>query len=98
MKLANGEIDTFAAWTVESRDSNQILLTDIRGNTRSWLMVEPSGDGATLLFGSAVVPREIDGTARPPAWIFRVLLGFHQLYSRVLLRAAVGGIERRANQ
>ena len=92
-KLARGEIDSFAAWTVESRDTDQILLADIRGNTRSWLMVESLGSGTTLFFGSAVLPRKVDGVSRPPAWIFRALLGFHQLYSRVLLRAAVRLVE-----
>ena len=40
-RLARGEAQVFAAWTVEDREQNQLLLCDFRGTTRSWLMVEP---------------------------------------------------------
>ena len=94
--LALGQADTFAAWTVERRAPNQILLA--AGRTRSWLMVLPGGsngkaNGTRLFFGSAVVPRRghaaasSGGSARM-GWQFRALLGFHKLYSRVLLAAA----------
>jgi hypothetical protein len=45
--------------------------------------------GSTILFfGTAVVPRTLAGFG----WRFKVLVGFHKLYSRVLLRAAAGGL------
>jgi|TARA_B110000240_G_scaffold184611_1_gene219422 hypothetical protein len=94
-QLGSGERKTFAAWFVEARQDHQILLSDIRGNTRSWLMVEHRANETALFFGSAVVPRSAkDGTALPPAWIFRMLLGFHQLYSRVLLGIAARRLRR----
>jgi hypothetical protein len=88
-RLASGASDRFSAWAVRQRDERQILLA--AGATRSWLMVAPRGDsaGSTLYFGSAVRPRRIaaDGTRRMGA-LFVALLGFHRLYSRVLLAAA----------
>jgi len=39
IQLADGSTDTFAAWHVEDRCENQLLLCDFRGRTRSWLMV-----------------------------------------------------------
>jgi hypothetical protein len=82
-ELASGSRDSFSAWTVERREPNQLLLA--AGRTRSWLMVD--GAGTTLYFGSAVTPRRSDGLGGM-GWRFKVLLGFHKLYSRVLLAAA----------
>lgn len=89
--LAEGKLATFAAWDVECRESNQILLCDYQGRTRSWLMTAASGDGATtgLYFGSAVVPSAGRGSGRRKMGSgFSFLRGFHKLYSRMLLRAA----------
>src|SRR5262245_51658624 len=52
--VANGQVNAFAAWTVESRSENEVLLAARR--TRSWLMVAPLPTGVQLHFGSAVVP------------------------------------------
>jgi len=38
--LATGHSDSFAAWKVEGRTGNQLLLCDFLGRTRSWLMAE----------------------------------------------------------
>jgi hypothetical protein len=89
--LASGQSSSFAAWNVEAREADQLLLSDFQGRTRSWLMTLPMpGTGSTRLhFGSAVVP--IPGEGSGPAKIglgFRALLGFHRLYSRTLLHAA----------
>ena len=88
--LASGAADSFAAWRVEARATDQLLLCDYRGRTRSWLMTETVAGGTRLYFGSAVVP-VVDartGEARMgPA--FAGLLGFHRLYSRALIRAAI---------
>jgi hypothetical protein len=90
-QLAAGAIEAFAAWRVEQRCENQLLLCDIHGRTSSWLMTAPSeeGSGTRLYFGSAVVPRRNAKTGQlGMGWVFRALLGFHRLYSIVLLRAA----------
>ncbi|MBI3714616.1 MAG: hypothetical protein HY255_01330 [Betaproteobacteria bacterium] len=93
-QLACGEIVDFAAWSVEARTANQLLLCDYLGRTRSWLMSVPTeGHGATttrLYFGSAVVPRRNASTGRTSMGVaFHALSGFHRLYSRMLLRAAL---------
>jgi hypothetical protein len=89
-QLARGQRESFAAWTVEARAPNQILLCDFLKNTRSWLMVEPRpGGGLTrLYFGSAIVARARRVGRRRLGLRFRALLGFHRRYSRALLRAA----------
>jgi hypothetical protein len=87
-ELAKGARESFAAWDVERRDHEQLLMCDLAARTRSWLMTEASESGTRLYFGSAVVPSlGADGKPRMGA-VFRLLLGFHQLYSRLLLRAA----------
>jgi hypothetical protein len=91
---AAGATGGFAAWTVEERLDDQILLRDVTGLTRSWLMVAERADGrvgARLYFGSAVVPRLGRGSApRRPSVGFRLLLPVHAIYARALLRAAAG--------
>jgi hypothetical protein len=89
-KLANGEIEKFAAWHLENRTENEILMCDFVKRTRSWLMVVPTnidGDIRTrLYFGSAVVPIQISKTGEPSIGVgFQALLGFHKIYSRLLL-------------
>ncbi len=98
-QLAAGTLDSFAAWSVEGRSANQLLLSDFRGRTRSWLMVVSPENSALedthLYFGSAVVPvvSKKAGT-RTLGLGFRLLLGFHKLYSRALLFAAKCRLER----
>jgi len=55
------------------------------------------GRSTRLFFGSAVVPivDKRSGAVRMGA-AYRALLGFHKLYSRLLLHAAVGRLARRA--
>ena len=97
--LASGDADTFAAWRVAGRRNDEILLAEFTGRTRSWLKSMPLAGISTggvpgrprtrLFFGSAVIPRPHPVTARPsPGGKFNALLGFHRLYSRILLRAA----------
>jgi hypothetical protein len=78
-RLARDQADSFAAWTVEDRAKDQLLLRDFQGRTRSWLMTQPIESGTRLYFGSAVV------SLRAP---YGALIGFHRLYSRMLLSAA----------
>jgi hypothetical protein len=93
-RLAQGSADAFAAWRVERRSADQLLLADLSGRTRSWLMTVPIGGVAggprtRLYFGSAVLPRRgRDGAAAGMGPGFNALLGFHKLYSRALLGAA----------
>jgi hypothetical protein len=92
-QLALGQIDEFAAWSVEGRTPNELLLSDYSGRTKSWLMVAPPVDASSrhtrLFFGSAVVPTRNPRTGQAGlGFVFQALLGFHKLYSRVLLGAA----------
>jgi hypothetical protein len=95
--LAQGRLDAFAAWTVEDRREDQLLLCDMHGRTRSWLMAVPdaSGDRTRLYFGSAVVPAKGSESGADIGTGFRLLLGFHKIYSRVLLKAAVRRLQAR---
>ena len=97
--LAAGELDSFAAWSVEGRKPDQLLMCDFQGRTRSWLMsVADPGDaakGTRLYFGSAVVPLVKPRSGRKSMGFgFGALLGFHKVYSRVLLRAAASRLSK----
>lgn len=92
-QLADGTSENFAAWHLEDRNKNEILMCDIRGRTRSWLMTipvnRPNGFQTQLFFGSAVVPRHDPKTGRPSLELrFRALLEFHKIYSILLLYSA----------
>jgi hypothetical protein len=100
-QLASGTVDSFAAWSVEERREDQLLMSDFQGRTRSWLMVVPveseSAEGTRLYFGSAVVPARAARTGDPAPGLgltFRLLLGFHKLYSRALLFSAKSRLVR----
>jgi hypothetical protein len=89
--MAAGQLSSFAAWSVESRAENQLVLA--AGRTRSWLMVTPGSSAAPghtqLFFGSAVVPPPTtSGVRASMGLVFVALLGFHRLYSRALLSLA----------
>ncbi len=92
-RLASGDKSEFAAWSVEDRSENQLLLSDFQGRTRSWLMTTiiqtENGDHTRLYFGSAVVPvlNKQTGEQRL-GFAYKALLGFHKLYSVALLSAA----------
>jgi len=88
--LADGQRTRFAAWTVEARDEDQIVMCDFLKKTRSWLSVQPLPQGgARLWFGSAVVPERIlpGGRVRLGPG-FDQLIPIHRFYSRALLSAA----------
>lgn len=96
-QLALAQTTDFAAWHVEAREADQLLMCDMAHRTRSWLMCERSeGGGTRLYFGSAVVPvvDKRSGERRMGA-VFHALLGFHRLYSHVLLRSAAARLSRR---
>jgi hypothetical protein len=98
-QLARGEGHAFAAWTVEDRTADQLLLADFMGSTRSWLMVasaEAGSPGSTQLrFGSAVLPRPGSSAGKSGTDLaFSLLMPFHALYSRLLLSAARSKLAR----
>jgi len=97
-QLADGSSERFAAWYVENRSENEILMCDFRGRTRSWLMAAPvsavSGVRTRLYFGSAVVPIRNSKTGEPSLGFgFQALLGFHKVYSVLLLYSAKSRIK-----
>lgn len=101
-QLASGKVESFAAWSVEGRAENQLLLCDFLGRTRSWLMTEAGEKGSPastrLYFGSAVVPELNAATGQANyGFAFHALLGFHRLYSRTLLWSAVSLLARLNN-
>ena len=90
IRLANAETDTFAAWRVENRGENQLLMCDYQNKTRSWLMTEAINSSNTrLYFGSAVVPGRNAMTGEPSfGFVFHSLIWFHKIYSVALLLSA----------
>lgn len=92
VELSLGRSDNYSIWTVEGRESNQIMLRDFTGNTRSWLMVEKSSGSeisTRLYFGSVVVPKDKAKNGQASFGVLFHLFGkFHQVYSRALLKAA----------
>ena len=82
----------FAAWTVEARSDDQLVMCDYQGRTRSWFIVEEIENGPSTGSGRAEMrTRVYFGTAiaasrggRIP-FAFRLLMPFHRLYSRALL-------------
>ena len=101
-QLAAGELNEFAAWRVEARAVDQLLMCAIDRRTRSWLMVSAAEEpGRTrLYFGSALLPKPTPANS-PHAtgksslgFVFKALLGFHNWYSRALLSAAATRLAR----
>ena len=87
--LARGTRSTFSAWYVGARTATELLMCDRYEQTRSWFRVAPDGDGGTeVCFGSAVVGRRRANAGFVMSPSFRVFLGFHLLYSQLLLQAA----------
>lgn len=90
--LAEGSNDHFAAWKVEKRTENQLLMCDFQSRTRSWLMVLPTssteGNNTRLYFGSAVIPTKKPTNGHAKFDLFKLLGGFHKLYSIMLLYSA----------
>ncbi len=98
--LASGQSTHFCAWDVEERASNQLMLRDFLGQTRSWLMATPVGSASSnakstatlgttrLYFGSAFVPKSRSASGQASfGFAFRALSGFHKLYTKALMRA-----------
>ena len=91
VELSLGKSDHYSIWTVEGRESNQIMLLDFSGNTRSWLMVEDKKNemGTRLYFGSVVVPKDRKNNGQASLGkLFHFFGSFHKIYSKALLSAA----------
>lgn len=85
-ELAEGTRMKFAAWDMEGRTENELLMCDMLSRTRSWFMVTHENERTQLYFGSAVVPVKDPTTGKSSlGFLFVILLGFHQLYSYFLL-------------
>lgn len=98
-QLAEGNTTLFAAWNVESRTENQLLLCDFTGRTRSWLMCKSADDtelkSTRLYFGSAYLPHHTSDPGQHSFGItFHVLSGFHKLYSRALIHSAYSALSK----
>jgi hypothetical protein len=97
-RVATGSDDGFAAWRVEARTEDQLLMCDFVGRTRSWFMTESidvdGRAGTRLYFGSAVVPIEDAHGNRRMGFAFGALLGFHKLYSIALLATTRARLRR----
>jgi hypothetical protein len=91
--VAEGSGGSFAVWYVGERTATQLLMCDRYERTRSWFRVVPmSGDRTLLQFGSAVAARGVETRPGSRGGGFRLLLGFHVLYSQALLHAAKLGV------
>jgi hypothetical protein len=91
--VADGSGASFAVWYVGERTVTQLLMCDRYERTRSWFRVVPmTGNRTVLQFGSAVAARGAETRSRSRGGGFRLLLGFHVLYSQVLLHAAKLGV------
>ena len=88
--LSKSQRDTFAIWTQAYRDNEQIVLSDFKGSTKSWLMVKQITSSETqIFFGTAVMPTvKKDGSLGEPSKLFVILGSFHRLYSKLLLWSA----------
>lgn len=78
--LAAGEVQNFAAWSVEARSDNAILMRDFQQRTCSWLCVEELSGKTRLTFGS--------GVRKPEGVAVNMLMPFHRWYAKTLLKSA----------
>jgi hypothetical protein len=92
--VAEGSGTSFAVWRVGQRTATQLLMCDRYEKTRSWFRVMSLDGGRTLLqFGSAVAAKPDRRTGYVAmGGGFRLLMGFHVVYSRILLNAARRGV------
>jgi hypothetical protein len=97
--LASGASDGLSIWNVEERGDNQMIMSVGDGPIRTWLMCcnsDISSGTTRLYFGSAVLPTQHDAPRdHKMGRTFRILLGFHKQYSRVLLLSAKRKLQKR---
>ena len=97
--LTTGTQERPAAWTVEARSANQVLLCDFLSFTRCWLMVEVSPDDAArsrLYFGTAFARTRNPSAANfALRLVFSVLRPLHSAYAKILLNGAAARLRSR---
>jgi hypothetical protein len=91
--LSRQQTTRFSAWRVEEQNTEQLLMADIEGRTRHWLMADHHDAGTRLYFGSAVI-KGGPNRSTLARFVFSLLGGFHILYSRLLLAAAAKKLGR----
>jgi len=89
-ELINGKTDKFAAWTIEARKDNELLMCDMLKQTRSWFMVNHTGTSdaprTQLYFGTGIALTTRGKIVKTSIGLFFILmLPFHKLYSVFLL-------------
>ena len=89
-ELMDGKTDKFAAWTIEARKDNELLMCDMLKRTRSWFMVKHTNINDTprtqLYFGTGIAAATRGATVKTSIGLFfTLLLPFHKLYSVFLL-------------
>ncbi len=99
-RLVDEESQEFAAWSVEGRAPNQLLMCDMHERTRSWFMAVADDNHpqrTMLYFGSAVVPLATAEDGKPRMGVgFGLLKSFHVGYSRALLALARSRIAKQS--
>jgi len=98
-ELMDGKTDKFAAWTIEARKDNELLMCDMLKRTRSWFMVKHTDINNTprtkLYFGTGIAPATRGATVKTSIGLFFILLlPFHKLYSVFLLLFAKRRLSR----
>lgn len=90
--LAGRSSDTLAAWTVQDRSADEIILAFKRPRGRTWLQatqLDGSLGSTRLRFGSALLPNiDSEGQTASISWGLKIGLPLHRLYARLLLAAA----------
>lgn len=89
-EISEGNTNKFAAWTLEDRRENELLMRDMADHTRSWFMVNHLGTKESpktqLYFGTGISPSPRRKNEKPSiGFFFNVLLPFHKVYSVLLL-------------
>lgn len=98
--LIEGKTNKFAAWTIENRRQNELLMCDMLERTRSWFMVNQIGTKENprtqLYFGTGISPATKGKAEKSSIGLFFIaLLPFHKLYSVLLLYSAKMKLDRR---
>jgi hypothetical protein len=89
-EISEGNTNKFAAWTLEDRRENELLMRDMADRTRSWFMVNHLGTKENpktqLYFGTGISPSPKRNTEKSSiGFFFTALLPFHKAYSVLLL-------------
>ncbi len=100
-QLAIGTIEKYAAWNLEARNENQLLMCDFKQATRSWLMtekIEPNESTQTrLFFGSALIARtNQQNNEKSIPFLIKSMVPAHQFYSKCLLNSTAAKLLRTA--